>query len=212
MIALGSARGVAAPAGGGLLGVGAGARPPRSSPPAPTRHCGHPGTCSSPSPAGFCSRRPRSAGRRSSAASLATLVIAVVAVPAHLALRAQDGHTQDTRRLAAFLVTTLEEPGDGVVYGDAPVKGAGRPRHPGPLRPRLTSALGPSSPARRPAHRRPRLRRGVRRRRRLPGRGPAALARPGGRAAGPPRRGVGAAKEQTLREYVVTRGRGTRAG
>jgi len=53
---------------------------------------------------------------------VAMLVIAVVAVPAHRAMREQDGHGQDTRRLTALLAA-MASPGDGIVYGAPTTEG-----------------------------------------------------------------------------------------
>ncbi|MDQ1651451.1 MAG: hypothetical protein QOI35_651, partial [Cryptosporangiaceae bacterium] len=47
---------------------------------------------------------------------VAIAAVAVLAVPAQSQLRAVDGHSQDTRQLAA-LIASLSRPGDGIVYG-----------------------------------------------------------------------------------------------
>jgi mannosyltransferase len=47
---------------------------------------------------------------------LVLAAVALVSVPAQLALRQPAGHTQDTR-LVATIIATNEEPGDGAVYG-----------------------------------------------------------------------------------------------
>jgi mannosyltransferase len=47
---------------------------------------------------------------------LVVAAVALVSVPAQLALREQAGHSQDTR-LVATIIATNEEPGDGALYG-----------------------------------------------------------------------------------------------
>jgi mannosyltransferase len=47
---------------------------------------------------------------------LVVAAVALVSVPAQLALRQPAGHSQDTR-LVATIIATNEEPGDGAVYG-----------------------------------------------------------------------------------------------
>jgi mannosyltransferase len=54
-----------------------------------------------------------------SRAAVAVALIAVLGIPAQLGMRTQGGHGQDARELATLL-TSMAQPGDGVVYGSWP--------------------------------------------------------------------------------------------